>query len=157
MVFTKSNVRPKFSAWVLVVDNNWNDRKITCDLLKEYGCTVFDAETTDVALEMCKEVDYNIIFTELFLPTNEGFDFAKNIRNLPNGEHRYIVGYSKSITNKEIVMRCIQSGMIDCMKKPITNMIIEARLHAWDIKKEYIHENVLKKRENTFGVFKAAR
>jgi len=153
MVLNQSNVRPKFSAWVLIIDDNDEDRKLTSDLFKGYGCTVFDTESTDTALEMCKEVDYNIIISEIFLPTNKGFEFAKNIRNLPNGIHKYLVGYSRNITTKEIVMKCIESGMTDCMKKPINNMTIEARLHAWDIKKEYIHEKIIQSKGDGFGMF----
>ncbi|EKO3925836.1 response regulator, partial [Vibrio metschnikovii] len=74
------------------------------------------------ALDLIKNKNYQIIITDCNMPDINGYELARKIREYENENNNgpaYIIGYTAN-AQQEVVNECLQSGMNDCLFKPIT-------------------------------------
>lgn len=60
---------------ILLVDDNDNNR-LTLELLLEEmdGIEVFEAADGQIAIDMCKESEFDLIFMDIMMPNVDGFE-----------------------------------------------------------------------------------
>jgi CheY-like chemotaxis protein len=102
---------------MLVVDDNYLNRKVVGSLLKVLGVTADYAAGGVEAIAMAKEKQYDLILMDLIMPEVDGFEAARVI--LENDGDTVIVALSAD-TMPETRSRTEQTGMKELISKPVT-------------------------------------
>jgi PAS domain S-box-containing protein len=82
---------------ILVVDDKWENRSVMTNLLVPLGFNVVEASDGQEGLDQAKEVHPDLIVTDLVMPVMDGFEFARQLRKIPEFETVPIVAASASV------------------------------------------------------------
>ena len=115
----KGSLVPEKSALpvILVVDDNYLNRKVVGSLLKVLGVTAEYASGASEAIAMAKEKPYDLILMDLIMPEIDGFEAARNI--LEFDKNTIIVALSAD-NMPETRTKAEQTGMKELLSKPVT-------------------------------------
>jgi signal transduction histidine kinase/CheY-like chemotaxis protein len=115
----KGNLVPERSALpvILVVDDNYLNRKVVGSLLKVLGVTAEYASGAAEAIAMAREKSYDLILMDLIMPEMDGFEAARVI--LEFDKNTIIVALSAD-NMPETRVRAEQTGMKELLSKPVT-------------------------------------
>jgi len=102
---------------ILVVDDNYLNRKVVGSLLKVLGVTAEYASGAIEAIAMAKEKPYDLILMDLIMPEVDGFEAARNIFEFD--KDTIIVALSAD-NMPETRTRVEQTGMKELLSKPVT-------------------------------------
>lgn len=102
---------------VLVVDDNYLNRKVVGSLLKVLGVKAEFAAGAAEAIDMAREKPYDIILMDLIMPEIDGFEAARTILGFANNTQ--IVALSAD-NMPETRLKVEQSGMKELLAKPVT-------------------------------------
>jgi len=102
---------------MLVVDDNYLNRKVVGSLLKVLGVSADYAAGGTEAVLMAKEKQYDLILMDLIMPEVDGFEAARAI--LDYDRNSVIVALSAD-TMPETRTRTEQTGMKELLSKPVT-------------------------------------
>jgi len=107
---------------ILVIDDEGSIR-YTFDLaISDAGYTVFYAESGAEALEILRDEDINVIFSDLNLPDINGIELCRQIRCVkPNA---YILSITGHAANFDIA-ECYQAGFDDYLEKPVSLNLLQ--------------------------------
>ncbi|MFO0594839.1 MAG: ATP-binding protein [Myxococcaceae bacterium] len=107
-------------APVLVVDDNPINLRVACGLVEKAGYRTVQARNGAEAVALAKAQPLTLILMDCHMPLMDGFEATEKIRAL-EGEAALvpIVALTASAMPDEL-MRCRQSGMNDCLIKPVT-------------------------------------
>ncbi len=113
---------------ILLVDDNFVNRKVASEILKKAGCVVDMAESGKQAIEFVTSLysdnkqKYNVIFMDIQMPDMDGIETTQHLRrqfeNLPP-----IVAMT-AYSMKEDRERFLSQGMDDYVAKPIRAKIL---------------------------------
>ena len=113
---------------VLVVEDNLVNQTVLKGLLRKLDCQVVTAENGIEALKVLETDMVDLIFMDCQMPVMDGFSATQAIRNLPAPKCDIpIVAVTANATSKDRD-KCIDSGMTDYMKKPVSMNAIEAKV-----------------------------
>lgn len=102
---------------ILVVDDNYLNRKVVGSLLKVLGVTAEYASSGTEAIDMAREKPYDLILMDLIMPEIDGFEAAKTIL----GFDRDTLIIALSADNMpETRKRAEETGMKELLSKPVT-------------------------------------
>ena len=76
---------------ILVVEDNPITRRLFEKLIQTLGHEVTTCANGEIALETYQQTNYPIIVLDLGLPGMNGFEFARRIRSLPQGDSTMIL------------------------------------------------------------------
>ncbi len=115
----KASLVPERSALpvILVVDDNYLNRKVVGSLLKVLGVTAEYASGATEAIAMAKEKPYDLILMDLIMPEIDGFEAARIIFEFD--KNTIIVALSAD-NMPETRTRAEQTGMKELLSKPVT-------------------------------------
>jgi signal transduction histidine kinase/CheY-like chemotaxis protein len=102
---------------VLVVDDNFLNRKVVGSLLKVLGIIAEYAESGKEAVEKAMEKPYDLIFMDLIMPEIDGFEAARTILDFDS--QSVIIALSAD-NMPETKARIEQSGMKELLSKPVS-------------------------------------
>jgi len=102
---------------ILVVDDNFLNRKVVGSLLKVLGVTAEYASSAPEAIAMVKEKPYDLILMDLIMPEMDGFEAARVI--LEFDRDTLIVALSAD-NMPETRIRAEKTGMKELLSKPVT-------------------------------------
>lgn len=102
---------------ILVVDDNYLNRKVVGSLLKVLGVNAEYAAGGAEAITMAKEKPYDMILMDLIMPEIDGFEAARNI--LDFDRDTIIIALSAD-TMPETRTKAEQTGMKELLSKPVT-------------------------------------
>ncbi|OQW95790.1 MAG: hypothetical protein BWK79_01185 [Beggiatoa sp. IS2] len=80
MVFEKYHIGDKSADLIMVIEDSVIDRELLAETLKKEGWRVFKAENGQVALEHLESKNPSLIVLDLLMPTMDGFEFVKRLR-----------------------------------------------------------------------------
>lgn len=118
---------------ILVVEDNATNQKV---ILQQLGLLGFAADVTGDglnALHRWKSGDYALVLTDLHMPGMDGYQLGAAIRADESQQGRGrtpIVALTASALKSEMD-RCRQTGMDECLCKPVPLMELEAVLKKW--------------------------
>ena len=115
-------------AKVLVVDDNKTNLNVACGLMRICGICAETAESGEQAIDMVSQNQYDLIFMDHRMPGMSGAETTKAMRQL--GIDVPIVALTASAIEgtKDILL---ESGMNDCLWKPIKKVDMMRILHEW--------------------------
>ena len=102
---------------ILVVDDNYLNRKVVGSLLKVMGVSAEFAASAEEALSLVNENTYDMILMDLIMPETDGFEAARII--LERDSTIPVIALSAD-TMPETRKRVEQTGMKELLTKPVT-------------------------------------
>ena len=116
-------------ARLLVTDDNKVNRLLLTRTLELQGHRVASAENGRVALEMLRAEVYDLMLLDMEMPELDGFGVLEQmvgdarLRDLP-------VIVTSSLEGVAHVVRCLELGADDFLKKPVNPVILKARIDS---------------------------
>ena len=123
----------RLSGRVLVVDDNSVNRKILARQLELAGASTGSAAGGEEALEMWRKGGYDLVLADLQMPTMDGFELARRIRESERAERRgrtpILAVTASTLEEQEQKSRAV--GMDGFITKPIGIEQLKATLDVW--------------------------
>jgi CheY-like chemotaxis protein len=118
---------------VLVVDDNSVNRKILARQLELAGASTDSAAGGEEALELWRKGGYDLVLADLQMPTMDGFELARRIRQSEAAERRartpILAVTASALEEQEQKSRA--AGMDGFITKPIGIEQLKATLDVW--------------------------
>lgn len=106
------------SLRVLICDDSILIRKKLRDTLEKCKCEeIFEAENGNVAVELVKVNNPDLIFMDIVMPDKDGIEALKEIMEMnPNAK----VVMASSVGTNEHLKKALENGAYDFIQKPIS-------------------------------------
>ncbi len=120
-----SDYHPK----LLLVDDNFVNRKVASEILKKSGCVVDTAESGKQAIQLVDEIFsssgpyYDAIFMDIQMPDMDGIETTQRLRELFGTKLPTVVAMT-AYSMKEDRERFLSQGMDDYVPKPIRAQVL---------------------------------
>ncbi len=125
-------------ATILVVDDDELDRDVLYRRLSRLGHQVLLAQDGFQALDMMRQMQFDVILLEVLLPEMTGYDVLEEIKADENLRHIPVIVLS-SLDGIDWVSRCIEIGAEDYIPKPVDPTLLQARIDA-SLEKKRFHD-----------------
>ncbi len=103
---------------ILVVDDRWENRSVVVNLLEPLGFVVTEAEHGQDGLDKMRELQPDLVITDLAMPVMDGFEMLKQLRQAPDLQHLIVVVSSASVSQLDQQMS-LDAGGDDFLAKPV--------------------------------------
>ena len=123
----------KKDGLILLAEDNELNREVINMQLSTLGYSVVAAADGKEALDLWKEGGFDLILTDCHMPHMDGFELARTKKSgRPNcpASHIPIIAVTANTVSEERD-RCIDSGMDDCLTKPIDMDGLNEAVHKW--------------------------
>ena len=115
---------------VLIVEDDVTNITLLTRLLNIRNCMITVANNGVEALEHCQRGAFDVILMDGMMPTMDGYEAAKRIRQLPGNWSRQVPIIALTANSRSGDReRCMQAGMTDYVGKPITREALDAALN----------------------------
>ena len=115
---------------VLVVEDSKVTLRAICTYLARMGITPLTAETGKDALDVYRREHPDIILLDGRLQDIDGFEVAKEIRAIEKKKDWTAIIFLTSMTKDEDLARGIEVGGDDYLMKPISEIVLQAKVNA---------------------------
>ena len=117
---------------ILVVDDSDLNREIFLDMLKDSGADLDGAASGDEAVRLFARKKYDLVLMDLYMPVMNGYNAARNIRDLPFAWSNSVPIISISGENSlELRKKCKESGINDQLVKPFSTEVLYEMIGKW--------------------------
>lgn len=128
--YSNKTIPDRYDLKILVVEDNVINQKISQIMLEQLGCEVDIADCSAKAISMFAN-GYDLIFMDLGLPDQDGFQTVIEIRKLEQGKiHTPIVAMTAHVFQQD-KDRCFEVGMNEVISKPIVQQDLIDVLHKF--------------------------
>lgn len=114
---------------VLLVDDSRLQRRILSASLLREGYEVFEAESGEKALELCREFPPDLVLSDWVMPGMDGLEFCKAFRAMQGEEYGYFILLTSKSEKAEVV-KGLEGGADDFVTKPVNAHELRARISA---------------------------
>ena len=130
VIVQRKNLRAISGAKILLVEDNELNQIVAIELLKEGGFAVDVADNGQMAVEMVKKNDYDLVLMDMQMPVLDGLEATKQIRSDRRFAQLRIVAMTANAMAGDRE-RCIAAGMNDHLPKPIEPSVFFEMLTRW--------------------------
>jgi two-component system chemotaxis response regulator CheY len=116
----------------LVVDDFITMRRVVRGLLRETGFAdgdIVEASNGAAALDRLRDETFDVVVTDIEMPTLGGFELLSAIRRDARWRHLPVLMVTAEARKDEIV-RCTQAGATAYLVKPFTRAVLEEKLRS---------------------------
>src|ERR1700734_2087034 len=122
---------------ILIVDDEAEIRESLGEILKEDGYAVTSTASASEAMVLLRDVSYDVMLLDIWLPDRDGLDVLNEIRSLETENKPEVIIISGHGTI-ETAVRATKLGAFDFLEKPLSlertlivvkNAIESAKLH----------------------------
>ncbi|MCX8063627.1 MAG: response regulator [Candidatus Hydrogenedentes bacterium] len=129
-------IRERYSAKVLLVEDNITNQQVALGMLKKFGITPDVANNGKEAIELLSKNDYDLVFMDVQMPEMDGYETTQVIRNPSSTVRNHNIPIIAMTAHalegdKE---KCLEAGMNDYISKPITPEALNTLLQKWTLK-----------------------
>lgn len=129
---------------ILIVDDVETNREILGEIIKSMGYTPILAESGEMALDMMKENEPQLILTDISMPGMDGYELCRIVKGKEETKNIPIVFISAFDDPKDIVEGFFLGGA-DYITKPFISEVVKARvgvhLRLYETSRELIEMN----------------
>ncbi|MEX1376321.1 MAG: PAS domain S-box protein [Eubacteriales bacterium] len=118
------------NANILVVEDNEINRLVICDLLKNAGFKVDEAENGREAVDMIGQNSYDLVLMDIQMPELDGYEATKIIRRKYSKDDLPIIALTADVV-LETRRKTFEIGMNDFLSKPIDMKMLYEKLMKW--------------------------
>lgn len=124
------NAVPSPTATVLVVDDTQESLRLLTDTLEAVGISVLIARDGQSALDLFRHVVPDLVLMDAVMPGMDGFETTRAIKATATGAQVPII-FMTGLTESEHVVRALEAGSIDYIRKPIIvdELLARVRVH----------------------------
>ncbi len=115
---------------VMVVEDSKVTMKALCNYLGRMGINPLTAVNGLDAIEIFRKNRPDIILLDVILPDIDGFDIAKQLRDMEKGNDWTAIIFLTSMANDEDLARGIEVGGDDYLMKPVSEVVLHAKIRA---------------------------
>lgn len=115
---------------LLIVDDDPFNQEITLYFLKRLGMQCDVADDGKAAVELVGKNDYDLVLMDVQMPTMNGLEATRAIRNLPDRQAVPILAMTANAFAEDRT-QCLEAGMNDFVSKPIESPALHATLLRW--------------------------
>lgn len=113
-------------ATILIVDDMSTNLMMLSDILKDdYNIKI--SKTGEKAIELCKNLDIDLVLLDIEMPFMNGYEVCKNLKNYEKTKNIPIIFVSAK-NSEEDEEYGLNLGAIDYISKPFSKVIIKARV-----------------------------
>lgn len=113
-------------ATILIVDDMSTNLMMLSDILKD-GYNIKISKTGEKAIELCKNLDIDLVLLDIEMPLMNGYEVCKNLKNYEKTKNIPIIFVSAK-NSEEDEEYGLNLGAIDYISKPFSKVIIKARV-----------------------------
>ena len=128
------SAKPGNAIDVLVAEDNEVNQIVFTQILQATGLRFLVVENGQAAVDAWRQLRPSLILMDVSMPVVNGHQATRMIRQFETqagqGWHVPIVGVTAQALDVDRVM-CMQSGMDDCMSKPISPELLEAKIERY--------------------------
>jgi len=117
-------------ARILLVEDNEINQEVAVELLTNAGLRVDTAENGQVALDMLRQTDYDLVLMDMQMPVMDGETATIEIRKQPQYARLPVVAMTANAMLEDRDA-CIAAGMNDFIAKPIEPAHLWSTLLRW--------------------------
>lgn len=121
-------------GFLLVVDDNADNREVLGRHLERQGHNVMMAENGAQALEMLQKQRFDLLLLDIIMPQPDGFEVLQRVKT---EQPELPVLMISALNEMESVVRCIEMGAEDFLPKPFNPVLLRARITACLEKKRF--------------------
>ncbi|MFN8586896.1 MAG: response regulator [Candidatus Eisenbacteria bacterium] len=124
---------PSAPRWrVLVAEDNAINQKVAVRMLTKLGCRVDVGANGREAVDLWRQLPYDVVFMDCQMPEMDGFEATREIRRLekPDGRRTPIVALTANAMAGDRD-RCLEAGMDDFVSKPVDEARLREALARW--------------------------
>ncbi|MEB3342599.1 ATP-binding protein [Okeania sp.] len=103
---------------ILVIDDRWENRSVLINLLKPLGFTTVEAENGSEGLAKIEQLKPDLVVTDLYMPTEDGFEMLKELRTSDELKDLRVIVSSASVSNIDRQYG-LDAGGDDFLPKPV--------------------------------------
>jgi class 3 adenylate cyclase len=114
---------------VLIADDNKVNRLLLARSVEQLGHRVSLAENGRMALQMLRTEPFDLLLLDIEMPELDGFAVLEQLKADPRlRDVRIIV--TSSVEGLDSIVRCIDLGAEDYLRKPVNQVLLKARIGA---------------------------
>ena len=125
-------------ARLLVADDNKDNRLLLARNLELQGHQVALAENGRVALDKLRQEAFDLVLLDMEMPEMSGFEVLEHLQADPALRDLPVV-VTSSLEGEAHVVRCLQLGAEDVLKKPVNPVILRARIGS-SLEKKHLRD-----------------
>jgi two-component system, sensor histidine kinase and response regulator len=117
-------------ARVLLVEDNDINQQVARELLEDAGLVVTSADNGQIALDLARMADFDLVFMDMQMPVMDGVTATREIRKLARCANLPIVAMTANAMEQDR-RKCMDAGMNDFLVKPVDPDDLIAILLRW--------------------------
>ncbi|QJR35424.1 ATP-binding response regulator [Gemmatimonas groenlandica] len=114
----KSGEHAAYAARILIVDDNYRNRRLLEAMLIPTGFCVTSAATGEAALTSVARERPDLVLLDVMMPGMDGYEVARRLKADPTTQHIPIIMVT-ALDDREARLRGLQSGVEDFVTKPV--------------------------------------
>ncbi len=117
---------------ILIIDDVKENLETVKDLLEELipDCLVITSQTPKEGIEIAREVQPDVIISDVFMPEIDGIEVCKRLKSDKTTQHIPIIIHTGSTTDAESRIQCLEAGADVFLAKPIDAGELTAQINA---------------------------
>ncbi|MGB8320968.1 MAG: response regulator [Ignavibacteriaceae bacterium] len=116
---------------ILLAEDNTINQKVALRIFEKMGYRIDIAANGYEALEAVKNINYDIVFMDLFMPEMDGFSATENIQKEFSEDRRPVIIAMTANAFNEDKNECLAKGMDDYISKPLKVDEIYLMVSEW--------------------------
>lgn len=114
---------------VLIAEDTKFVRSLLSEWITELGHEVFLAEDGEKAERAAETQEFQIAIVDWAMPKKNGFELIETLRKSPRSQYMHIIVVT-GVQEPEMLIKALESGADDFMRKPINRAVFLARFRA---------------------------
>lgn len=115
---------------ILVIDDDEGLRRITSRVLREAGCTMYEATNGEEGLRLAGELHPDLVITDVVLPGLDGVEVCRRVKSDPGLAGTFCILLSGIRTSSDQQVKALDSGADGYITRPIPPLELVARVQA---------------------------
>ena len=113
--------------WVIVVDDNRNDQRMICDILRSAGIRTSSMRSGEDTLDYIRKGGIpDLILLDMDMPETDGFETMRLLKAEMDGENEVPIVLMTSEEDEEA--RGLEEGAMDIIRKPLESDVVISRV-----------------------------